>query len=128
MAIYPYKCEFCGKTEEVHQRISDYSKAPIVPPCCDGLMVRVITAPMVVPDYQPFQSHIDGTIINSRSAQREYMARNGLVVYDDALASNVVTKKQEIAKQAVADIKQDLVESLHKVDAGYKPQLETIDD
>lgn len=128
MAIYPYKCEFCGKVEEVHQRISEYSKNPITPSCDGRPMRRVITAPMVVPDYQPFQSHIDGTVINSRSEQREYMARNGLVVYDDALASGVVDKKKEIAAQAVADIKTDLVESLHKVDAGYKPQLEMADE
>lgn len=126
MAIYPYKCGKCGATQEVVQSIASYSKVPIRPHHCDTEMDRVFTVPMVSPDTlwnNGFRSHVDGSVITSRTKLREHNARNGVVYYDD-VASDIPKRRAEAAKKATADIKADLVESLHKVDAGYKPRVE----
>ena len=38
-----------------------------------------VNAPMVMPDIQPYQSMIDGSIINSRSRHREHLREHGCV-------------------------------------------------
>jgi len=124
MAIYPYKCDKCGREAEVVQSISAYSKAP-VRPVCHGEMRRVLTVPLIAPDYQqPFKSHLDGSIINSRSQQAEHMKKHGVVLYDD-IASEIPRRKEEVLKSALAGIKGDIVEAFCKVDQGYKPHIGT---
>lgn len=122
MAIYPYKCEKCGREEEVVQSISSYSKAPLRP-VCHGEMRRVFTVPMIAPDYQqPFVSHLDGSVISSRSEQHEHMKKHGVVLYDD-IASDIPRRKEEVLKAALSGIKDDAAEAFLKVEQGYKPQI-----
>jgi hypothetical protein len=128
MAIYPYKCRQCGKTEEVVQSIASYCKDPIRPEHCLKVMDRVFTVPMVAPDTlwnKQFVSHVDGSVITSRSELREHNARNGVVNYDD-VKDEIPAKRKEIAKQAEVQRKSDIVEALHMVDAGYKPQVDKV--
>ena len=124
MAIYPYKCVQCGAGEEVVQSISSYSVLPNVPFCSGhGPMQRVITAPLVSFDTAPwaaFQSPIDGSFIDSKSKQREHMAKHGVVLYDD-IAPDIERNRRRIQAQATADLKQDIAESIHKLEAGHKP-------
>lgn len=124
MAIYPYKCLECGKTEEVVQSIASYSEAPKRPTCCFGAdMVRVITAPMVSADLQtPYVSPLDGSVISSRAQQKEHMEKHGVVHYDEIAPDFERNRK---AKQAamMAGIKEDLIESMHRVEQGHKPQV-----
>jgi NAD-dependent SIR2 family protein deacetylase len=124
MAIYPYRCLECGKSEEVVQSISSYSASPQVPVCCfNAGMARVITAPMVSADLQsPYVSPLDGTLICSRQQQREHMVKHGVVHFNE-IAPDFERNRIHRAKQAVADIKSDLIDAVHKVDAGHKPQI-----
>lgn len=118
--IYPYKCSGCGATQDVWQRLSDYETSPNIPDHCGVKMHRVFTVPMVAPDYQPFVSHVDGTVINSRSAQREHMARHNLQLYDD-VASDLPARRAAIQEAADKERVQDMVEAAQMVEAGYKP-------
>lgn len=118
--IYPYKCPGCGATEDVHQRLADYVASPRIPEHCGVAMNRVFTVPMMAADYQPFVSHIDGSIINSRSEQKEHMARHGVVLYDD-FVSELPRKRAAVAAEAVAEIKQDIHDAMTKVGQGYEP-------
>lgn len=120
MAIYPYKCSNCDGTVEIHQRISEYSKQPNTPKCCGELMQRVITVPFMQTDIQPFKSHMDGAVINSKSDQREYMARTGYVLHDD-FAPEVPKIRAAITKKVDDDRKEDIIEAIAKLDQGYKP-------
>jgi putative FmdB family regulatory protein len=125
MAIYPYRCKECGRQEEVVQSIASYCESPNVP-SCHGPMERFITAPMFSIDIAPwaaYRSPIDGTVITSRAERNEHMARHGVVLYDD-IAPDIERNRKDIAKKAVADIKQDVIEATHKVlDHGYKPNV-----
>lgn len=126
MAIYPYKCLVCGREKEVYQSIASYSEAPDVPECChEKPMMRVMTAPMVAADFQAsFVSPIDGTVIASRAQQREHMLKHGVVHYDE-IAPDIARNKKAMQEKAKVGVKQDLVEAMHRVEAGYKPQVPT---
>jgi hypothetical protein len=85
-------------------------------------MHRHYTPPMLAPDYQPFVSHVDGSVINSRSAHREHMARHNLVLHDD-VAADLPAKRRAVIEAGFADIKDDVHEAIMKVEQGYKPEV-----
>ena len=124
MALYPYKCQGCGHEEVVWQSISSYCQAPKVPVCaCKKDMVRLITLPMIKTDeIVPFMSTLDGSMITSKSQQREHMAKHGVVLFDD-IAPEIEQKRVAREKAAVADIKDDIIASCHMLEAGHKPQI-----
>lgn len=119
--IYPYKCSKCGAVEDVWQSLSDYCAAPRIPEHCDGKMDRVFTVPMVAPDYVPFVSHVDGSVINSRSSHREHMARHGLMLHDDVQA-DLPAKRKAVTEAHFATLKEDIHEAVAMVQQGYKPE------
>lgn len=51
----------------------------------DGELVEITReipepdAPMVMPDIQPYQSMVDGSLISSRSRHREHLKQHGLI-------------------------------------------------
>lgn len=119
--IYPYKCSGCGATQDVWQKLSEYCASPLIPDHCGVKMDRVFTVPMVAPDYAPFISHLDGSVINSRSAQREHMLRHNVVLYDE-VASDLPAKRAAVTAAHFADLKDDINEVITMVEQGYKPR------
>lgn len=87
-------------------------------------MHRHYTVPMVAPDYAPFVSHVDGTVINSRSAQREHMARHGLMLHDD-VAADLPSKRRAVVEAGFATLRDDINEALVKAEQGYRPETDT---
>jgi hypothetical protein len=84
-------------------------------------MARVITVPMVAQDLQSsYVSPIDGSVISSRSQQREHMVKHGVVHYQE-IAPDIERNRKARQAAAVADIKDDLIDALHRVEAGQKP-------
>lgn len=84
-------------------------------------MHRHFTVPMVAPDYAPFVSHVDGSVINSRSAQREHMARHNLMLHDD-VAADLPAKRRAVLEAGFAGLKDDINEAMIMVEQGYKPE------
>lgn len=56
------------------------------------------SAPMVMPDIQPYQSMATGEIINSRSQHRAHLRQHGLVEVGNETKYISQQKKQEIPK------------------------------
>jgi hypothetical protein len=76
MPIYATKCPSCGKTKDVYLPVSRYKE---LPECCGKMVERVIVAPMVLADIQPYQSTIDGSMITSRSQHKAHLKSHGMV-------------------------------------------------
>ena len=76
MPIYVTQCDTCGKREDVFRTIAEYKSLPT---CCGQMVEKVITAPMVMADCQPFKSIVDGSIINSNAGRRDHMKRHNLI-------------------------------------------------
>lgn len=122
MALYPYKCSECGAVEEVYQSISSYSKRPKVPFCCNGKMTRHFTPVMVAGDIVPYKSMIDGTVVNSRSAERHHMQKHG-VVHTDEIMPDVVRNKKRMQESFKAGLKDDIADAILRVEQGQKPNI-----
>jgi hypothetical protein len=137
----------CAKTAEVWQSIKAYCEKPEVPNCeCEmeryhrecaasGMAVvdvlfwtpmeRYFTPPMVTFDVAPwaaYKSPIDNSVITSKAERNEHMAKHGVVLYDD-IAPDIERNRKRIQAEMTADIKSDMVEAIHMVEAGHKPQV-----
>lgn len=97
-----YTCRFCG---EIHQRGA-------APDNCreQARPEPKLAAPMVAPPFEAFKTFPtdEGVVISNRHEKQEYMARNGLVEYDEGVAGQrtpdwIETRAHEA--EIVADIK-----------------------
>lgn len=76
MPIYAVHCNQCGKDEDIYRTIANYND---LPECCGQRMERIICAPQVISDIDPYISQIDGSLITSRSQHRDHLRANGCV-------------------------------------------------
>lgn len=76
MPLYDYHCPACAITQAVFKRIADLDK---LEPCpqCGAAAQRLISAPMVQPDYQGYDCPITGRWIEGRRAHVENLRRHG---------------------------------------------------
>lgn len=76
MPIYTVKCNQCGKQDDIFRKLSEFDN---LPECCGEKTQRVICAPMVMADIQPYRSQIDGTYITSRSQHRKHLKAHNCI-------------------------------------------------
>jgi putative FmdB family regulatory protein len=86
MPLYDFQCRRCGDHPTEHfVPLADFDKPG--PQCsfCGGSKERLISAPQIVTDIQPYQAMgVDiatgkAPVITSRSQHRDYLKRNGYV-------------------------------------------------
>ena len=116
MPIYQYKCD-CGNADEVYSRMAEIDQNR--PSCCGEPMQRVLSAPMVIADIQPYKAvAIDkktGTVpvITSRKEHREFLNRNGFVE-----VGNEIPKQKPQAK--APNVREELTKVTHQVMSKYR--------
>jgi Zn ribbon nucleic-acid-binding protein len=73
MPIYGTCCQACGEEDSIYRLVAERDLN--IPEClhCGGEMKRVISAPYVAADMQPYQSMITGEMITSRSQHRTHL-------------------------------------------------------
>ena len=76
MPIYGVKCNTCGKEDDIFRSLANYND---LPECCGIKMERVLSAPMVIADIQPYISQKTGEVIKSRSHHRDHLKSHGLI-------------------------------------------------
>jgi len=76
MPLYQIKCDLCGNEDEVCRAVVNYDD---LPECCGTKMRRVLAAPMVMADIQPYRSMATGEMITSRSHHRAHLNSHGLI-------------------------------------------------
>lgn len=76
MPIYAVHCNQCGKDDDIYRTVAKYDD---LPECCGQRMERIICAPQVMKDIDPYISQIDGSLITSRSKHREHLQAHGCV-------------------------------------------------
>ena len=76
MPIYAVHCNQCGKDDDIYRTVAKYDD---LPECCGQRMERIICAPQVIADIDPYISQIDGSVITSRSKHREHLQAHGCV-------------------------------------------------
>lgn len=76
MPLYRIHCDECGHECEVYRSFANYDD---MPEHCGEPMRRMICAPLVHGDIQPYRSMIDGSLIESRSRHREHLRQHGCI-------------------------------------------------
>lgn len=76
MPIYTTRCPQCGARQDVYRALKNYDD---LPECCGVKVERVISAPFVMTDIQPYRSMVTGEVINSRSQHRAHLKQHGKV-------------------------------------------------
>ncbi len=76
MPLYDIRCTTCDIKREIFKTLKSMDD---LPECCGKPMQRMVSAPMVMGDIQPYQSQIDGSMITSRSKHRDHLRRHGCI-------------------------------------------------
>lgn len=93
MPIYHVGCGVCGAEDDVYRPVDRYDDLPA---CCGQKMSRLVTAPYVVTDIQPYRSMIDGTMITSRSQHREHLKAHNCIEVGNEISYLTRNSKSEI--------------------------------
>lgn len=78
MPLYATKCQSCGRDDAVYRSVAERDKD--IPECkCGGSVTRVVAAPMVITDMQPYKSMVTGEMITSRSQHRAHLKAHNCI-------------------------------------------------
>lgn len=95
MPLYEVKCSICGEHQDIFRSLANYDD---LPDCCGQRTERVLSAPAVLADIQPYQSMATGEWITSRSQHRDHLKSQGLTeVGNDSMVKkeSYLDKKQQ---------------------------------
>lgn len=136
MPIYRYKCPVCDREQDEYRRIDDRddaafckSEACLIPADPrDGLhgyevlnigsypqMHRVVTAPYVAADMQPYQSMITGEMITSRSQHRTHLRDHNCIEIGNETHHLKAKEKIDLAPESKAARKQKIIEQVNAI-------------
>ncbi len=103
MPIYAIRCSHCGERQDVYRALKEYDN---LPEHCGERMQRMVTAPYVQADIQPYQSMVTGEMITSRSQHRSHLKQHGKI--------EVGNEQMPASKPVVKDdIKRDIAQVLN---------------
>lgn len=133
MPSYTARCDDCGSLTEYSIGVKDRY---LTPPCevcdseCTRLVVRQAPVGFVKGRFEAFKSPVDGSIISTAQGLADHNKRNNVVNIHDGYSEEAISKGSYLRpppKPDKKEIAQAVVESIHKVEAGYKPVRENQD-
>jgi len=136
MPIYEALCDGCDSIVTYHRTVADRNETPVCPRCGGETHKAIFTAPKsyITGKFEAFKSVVDGSIIDSQRAMREHNKRNDVVCladgYDEEtiLAGNLGKPLPKSVAEIRKDIADDIQQSIHEVQNGYKPIIGESDE
>lgn len=114
MPIYATRCTHCGREDSVYRAVDNRDKDLPLCPDDDFPTVRIVSAPYIAPDIQPYQSMIDGSWITSRSRHAAHLKEHKCIEIGnethhlkpktgiDVSPESKARRKEEIVRQVSA--------------------------
>jgi len=130
---YDAICLKCAHTYDYFRPIADRAMVPECPECGSGEARKVILS---APNsffkggvrFEPFKSNLDGTIISCNKDLEEHNKRNNVTLLGEGYSNEDILAgkcgQQGPVLPDKRDINKDLVESIRKCEAGYKPVVQ----
>jgi hypothetical protein len=130
MPTYNSVCDECGAVHEYVRRIKDYLDTP---DCCERPTRKIIiSAPVgvVFGRFETFRSMVDGTLIRTARELKEHNKRNGVINLAEGWSEERVIKGDygTRPKPDPKDIKEDVIQAVKMIEAGYTPRVEEYSD
>lgn len=131
MPVYEAICRDCKITADYLRPVEKYMDTPPCVSCGEKMHKVILSAPkgFMRGKFEPFMSHVDGTVISSQASLEEHNKRNNVVSMADGYSDETI-KKGEFLKpeeKDINDLKADIAEATAMVNQGYKPQVEVYD-
>lgn len=128
MPRYDGICDDCGTKFDYLVTLEMCDWVPRCPICDSNATRKVfLSAPMgfVKGKFEPFKSKVDGSIITCQRDLEEHNKKNNVVLLGDGYDNETILagnfgKKEELTDR---DRKQDIVEAVQALNAGYKPDI-----
>lgn len=112
MPIYSTACTACGKQDSIYRSVAERDRD--LPVCeCGTLMHRIVTAPHIAADIQPYQSMIDGSWITSRSRHNEHLKAHGCIEVGNEMHHLKAKQQPELSKESREARKQTIIEQVN---------------
>ena len=133
MPVYEGRCRSCATSVDY---IRPVDKRKDTPPCpaCGGVVEQAILTPpqsFVTGKFDAFKSTVDGSIIRTNRELQEHNRRNNVVSMADGFSEDKILSGdfgQKEHKLDPKELKADIAEAIHKVSAGYRPEIGAQDD
>lgn len=106
MPIYRISCVQCSKEEEVYRSIKDMDD---LPSCHGQKMQRVICAPAVHADIQPYKSMVTGEMITSRSQHRAHLKQHNLMEIGNEVDAHMKQAGKPLKTKKKSDARKRLI-------------------
>lgn len=103
MPLYVYQCPSCRTRYSVVRKIAHIND-PAPCPACAVPGERQLSAPMVAPDYPPYECPVTGRLIQGRREHTENLKRLGCRVYEPGETQEFLRRKAERQREAERQI------------------------
>jgi putative FmdB family regulatory protein len=120
MPLYDFRCE-AGHKFDRFLRLAEYDAPQVCD--CGAPASKMLSAPMVMPDIQAYQSPIDGRTINSRKQRREDLARNGCVEYEPSMKEHAARARAQEEAKLDAAVDSTVESAIHAMPARKRERL-----
>lgn len=100
MPIYRVRCPVCDHQEDIFRSIKNYDDTPYH---CEKRTERVMCAPFVMTDIQPYRCVVTGQEVTSRTQRREIIRSNDLIEVGD---QKPVATNRKLDFNVLPDVKQ----------------------
>lgn len=110
MPIYCLKCDKCEAEQDIYRSIARIDED--LPLCCGETMHRVLTAPFVQTDIQPYKSMVDGSMITSKSQHRDHLKQHGMVEIGNEVNAHMKQEKPKVDREGIRKSIADSIDRL----------------
>lgn len=103
MPLYTIQCLTCGREDNIFRKLSEYDNLPYCK-CNDAVMVRKVTAPLVISEFQSYISPATGREITSRAAREDDLKRSGTFLHESGVEKDIARNKLAADEKAFAPV------------------------
>lgn len=113
MPIYEIACTHCGRRDTVYRTVEARDSNLPLCPDDDFPTARVVSAPYVAPDIQPYRSMIDGSWITSRSKHAAHLKQHGCIEIGNETKHLPTKKEFDVSPESKAKRKQTIIDKVN---------------
>lgn len=120
--LYEYRCDN-GHVFERVLKLADYN----LPQTCEcgAESTKLISTPMIAPQFEAYESPIDGKVISSKKKRIDDLARNDCVPYEEGIAEESTRRMKMEEQKLERKMENSVDEAIEKMPARQKEALES---
>ena len=113
MPLYRIKCQNCGHEEDIFRKIEERNALPLC--SCNGNFSRIISAPAVQGEIQPYISPGSGKLITSRRERMMDLRETKSILNEPGLDRDIRRNKQYQEEKSFAPVAAGVDEAVKKL-------------